>query len=312
MTALTDSVTHRGQENAPAGETVGALAIWARQIENVREQTEAAIVQLAGAFNGIVRKLDKTIDASQRDSDGNASDAAQDGEQARSKLLQVIEDLRDAQKGRDLLNQEISAIVAYTDELQKMAEEVKVIAFKTNILSLNAAIEAAHAGESGRGFAIVAAEVRTLSTASRSTGQEINETITAINKSLRKIASQNDSVRGSDSEIIERSERNIQAVLQRQRERTEQFIAAAGNARRQNSEIKENIEDALVQLQFQDRVSQILAQLSAAINAADQLRGDLAGQDLEAMADTYTTDEQRRIHAGQDVQAAAPQEVTFF
>lgn len=312
MTALPDSVAHGGQDNSPAGETAGALAIWARQIENVREQTEAAIVQLAAAFNGIVRKLDQTIDASQRDSDGNASDAAQDGEQARGKLSQVIEDLRDAQKGRDLLNQEISAIVAYTDELQKMAEEVKVIAFKTNILSLNAAIEAAHAGESGRGFAIVAAEVRTLSTASRSTGQEINDTITAINKSLRKIASQNDSVRGSDSEIIERSERNIQAVLQRQRERTGQFIAAAGQARRQNSEIKENIEDALVQLQFQDRVSQILAQLSAAISAADQLRGDLAGQDLEAMADTYTTDEQRRIHAGQDVQAAAPQEVTFF
>lgn len=312
MTASFDSSTDGKPGIEPVPASVGAMAIWAKQIENARQQTETAVVKLAGLFDDIVAKLDVAIDASQRDSAGNANEAAQDGEQAQSKLSQVIDDLRDAQKGRELLNQEITSIVSYTDSLQKMAEEVKVIAFKTNILSINAAIEAAHAGSIGRGFAIVAAEVRALSTASRSTGQDINQTITAINKALRRIAAQNETVTGSDRATIERSERNIQAVLQRQRERVEQFIAAAGHTQRQNSEIKANIEDALVHLQFQDRVSQILMQLAAAISAADQLTGELAGQDLDEMANSYTTDEQRRIHAGQDVEAAAPQEVTYF
>jgi len=305
-----DSLQHSDDESdAPA---TGALSIWSKQIENARQQTETAVVELTGLFGNIVNKLDKTIAGSQRESDGHASEAAQDGEQAQSKLSQVIDDLRDAQKNRDVLNKEISAIVAYTDDLQKMADEVKVIAFQTNMLSLNAAIEAAHAGSSGNGFAVVASEVRLLSTASRNTGQNINQRITAINEALRKIAAHNETVSGSDREIIQRSEENIRAVLQRQRERVEKFIAAANGTRQQNAEIKENIEDALVQLQFQDRVSQILAQLVSAMTAADQLTGALAGQSLDEMAGKYTTDEQRRIHAGLAVEAVAPQEVTFF
>jgi methyl-accepting chemotaxis protein len=121
-----------------------------------------------------------------------------------------------------------------------------------------------------------------------------------------------EAVSGSDREIIQRSEENIRAVLQRQRERIEQFITAADGTRRENGQIKENIEDALVQLQFQDRVSQILTQLAGAMQAADQLSGDLAAGSVEELTRTYTTDEQRRIHAGQEAEAAAPQEVTFF
>ncbi len=290
----------------------GALTIWARQIDNARQQTEDAIVTLTELFGGIVSKLDHSIAASQRERDSHAGEAKQDGEQAQTRLSQVIADLRDAQKSRDVLHSEIAAIVSFTEDLSKMADEVKVIAFQTNMLSLNAAIEAAHAGSSGNGFAVVAQEVRQLSTASRNTGQNINARITSINDALRKIAAHNQAVSGGDREIIQRSEENIRAVLQRQRERIDQFIAAADTTRRHNSEIKENIEDALVQLQFQDRVSQIMTQLSSAMQAADQLSNDFAHSGLDELTSTYTTDEQRRIHAGQDAEAAAPQEVTFF
>jgi methyl-accepting chemotaxis protein len=294
--------------DAPAG----ALAVWAKQIENARQQTETAIVELTVLFGGIAGKLDESIAISQRASAGQAKDAQQDGEKAQSNLSQIIRDLRDAQESRDRLNTDINAIVAHTDDLLTMAQDVKTIALQTNMLSLNAAIEAAHAGPSGRGFAVVAAEVRQLSTASRDTGQSINKRITAINDALHGIAIRNTAVSSRDREIIQRSELNIQAVLQRQRERVEQFVDAASEAREQNSTIKQNIEDALVHLQFQDRVSQILAQLVNAMTAADSLVRGLDAHQLDAMAGTYTTDEQRRIHAGLDVQAAAPQDVTFF
>jgi methyl-accepting chemotaxis protein len=297
---------------ASHGGSAGALTIWARQIENARQQTEDAIVRLTGLFGDIVSKLDRSIAVSQRQSDSHASEVRLDGEQARARLSQVITDLKDAQTSRDVLNREIAAIVAFTDDLSKMAEEVKVIAFQTNMLSLNAAIEAAHAGSSGNGFAVVAQEVRQLSTASRNTGQNINARITSINEALRKIATQNEAVSGSDREIIQRSEDNIRAVLDRQSERIGQFMAAAEHTRRENGEIKSNIEDALVHLQFQDRVSQILAQLASAMQAADELSGELAAGHLNDFSKGYTTDEQRRIHAGQEAASVAPQEVTFF
>lgn len=316
MTSAHDSVDQSAMEapdtSDPTRDSSGALTIWARQIENARQQTEDAIVRLSGLFGDIVSKLDRSIAASQRQSDSQAGEARQDGEQAQARLSQVIADLKDAQKSRDVLNKEIAAIVAFTDDLSKMAEEVKVIAFQTNMLSLNAAIEAAHAGSSGNGFAVVAQEVRQLSTASRNTGQNINARIASINEALHKIAAHNQAVSGSDREIIQRSEENIQAVLERQRERIAQFITSADGTRRENSQIKENIEDALVQLQFQDRVSQILTQLTSAMQAADQLSGDLAATNLDELTQTYTTDEQRRIHAGQEAAAVAPQEVTFF
>lgn len=304
------------QEETPRNDTGpesdGALGIWARQIDNAREQTEEAIVSLGGLFEGIVSRLDQSIAASQREYDSQAGAARQDGEQAQVRLSQVLTDLRAAQNGRDLLNQEISAIVAFIEDLSKMAEEVRVIAFQTNMLSLNAAIEAAHAGASGAGFAVVAQGVRQLSMASRDTGQNINARITSINDALRRIAKHNEAVSGSDREIIMRSEENIRAVLNRQGERVGQFIAAAADARRKNQEIKASIEDALVQLQFQDRVSQILTQLSGAMQAADALSSDIADISLEQMQSEYTTDEQRRIHAGKDAQSVAPQAVTFF
>ena len=312
LDAYPTSASDDGSAGASGQAGVGALSIWARQIENARQQTEDAIVRLTGLFGDIVSKLDRSIAVSQRQSDSHASEVRLDGEQARARLSQVITDLKDAQTSRDILNREIASIVAFTDDLSKMAEEVKVIAFQTNMLSLNAAIEAAHAGSSGNGFAVVAQEVRQLSTASRNTGQNINARITSINEALRKIAAQNDAVSGSDREIIQRSEDNIRAVLERQSERIGQFMAAAEHTRRENGEIKANIEDALVHLQFQDRVSQILAQLASAMQAADELSGDLAAGNFNDLSKGYTTDEQRRIHAGQEAAAVAPQEVTFF
>jgi methyl-accepting chemotaxis protein len=306
----------------PAAQANGALTIWARQIENARQQTESAVTDLSLRFGDIVQKMDLGIARSQQESESHASEAAQDGHQAEKNLSQVITALREIQHSRDVLTAEISSIVAYTSELQKMAEDVKMIAFQTNMLSLNAAIEAAHAGEAGKGFAVVAHEVQMLSKASRDTGQNINQRIESITGALKKIDEHNKSVNGFDAEAIRTSEESIRTVLDRQRERADQFTAAAHAARAENNTIKNDVEDSLVKLQFQDRVSQILAQIVGAMEQADSPQDptaprdsnivDLEARRLENMASSYTTDEQRRIHAGLDAEAVTPGEATFF
>lgn len=299
----------------------GTLGIWAKQIENARQQTESAITDLTMRFGDIVQKMDMGIARSRQESEAHAAEAAQDGSQAEKYLSQVITALREIQHSRDVLTAEISSIVAYTSELQRMAEDVKMIAFQTNMLSLNAAIEAAHAGEAGKGFAVVAHEVQMLSKASRDTGQNINQRIEAITGTLRKIDEHNKSVSGFDAEAIRTSEESIRTVLERQRERARQFTAAAHAARDESNTIKNDVEDALVKLQFQDRVSQILAQIVTSMEQAgsptdaaqrDSNVVDLESRRLEQMASSYTTDEQRRIHAGLEAQAVAPGEATFF
>ena len=80
----------------------------------------------------------------------------------------------EARDGGNAVNETVSAM----KHIAKKIGQIEDIAYKTNLLSLNAAIEAASAGEHGKGFAVVAAEVRKLAESSRVTAEEINELAT--------------------------------------------------------------------------------------------------------------------------------------
>lgn len=332
MWPLNESMpVHRDEHDAVHGMAApvaaGVLGIWARQVENARHQTETAITELSEHFGDIVSKMDASIATSERESQTHAKQADADGQYAQLNLSQVIDALKEMQRTRDELAAEISSIVAYIAELQRMAEDVKMIAFQTNLLSVNAAIEAAHAGEGGKGFAVVAQEVQSLSKASRDMGNKINQRIGAITETLRKIDTQSKSVTAQDAKSIRASEESIRTVLERQRERVSEFASLASSSRAEHNTIRNNIEDALVKLQFQDRVSQILAQIAGAMQQADDpVAGEDGGdplladveraqaekQRLDRMASGYTTEEQRRIHEGLEAEAVAPREVDFF
>ncbi|RXJ99111.1 methyl-accepting chemotaxis protein [Arcobacter sp. CECT 8986] len=91
-----------------------------------------------------------------------------------------------ANEGENLATQTTKAMDAINEQTQSIAEAITVIdqiAFQTNILSLNAAVEAATAGEAGKGFAVVAAEVRNLASRSAEAAKEIKELVeTATSK----------------------------------------------------------------------------------------------------------------------------------
>jgi methyl-accepting chemotaxis protein len=307
--APTDSDT----DSHSAAGVLRALPIWVRNIETARKQTEDAIVALSERFSSIVGQLSTALAA--RDSAGSQR-TEDDTQQSERALALVVDALRAIQRSRDELAQEIRGLVTYTDELSKMGAEVESIAFQTNMLALNAAIEAAHAGESGAGFAVVANEVRALSTAARETGKKITQKVGTISTSLKRIGATNEQVASRDQEAVAGAQDNIRAVLSRFSQSTVRLREEAEQSRQQSASIREEISESLVQLQFQDRVSQILRQVTATMeqvgdgspaNAPESEAGD-----IDRMLSTYTTEEQRRNHQGLTPQDVAPQEVTFF
>src|SRR5581483_10468314 len=295
-----------------------AIPIWARQVESARRQTEEAIVSLSQRFEGIVNRLDSALGSGE---ESGASAITVDAQEGERHLAQVIEALKLIQQSRDALAEDIRALVKHTDELRKMSGDVESIAFQTNMLALNAAIEAAHAGEAGKGFAVVAHEVRALSEAARTTGKRITGTVGLISSALTEIGAKNEKVSSRDQQAVADSQEHIRTVLERFNQRTSRLAQAAQQSQQASEAIKGEVCESLVQLQFQDRVGQILQHVVSSMRQVGELSvaaepdgngRERVRQHMENMARTYTTEEQRRLHRGLESQAVAPQDVTFF
>jgi methyl-accepting chemotaxis protein len=80
------------------------------------------------------------------------------------------------QKMADMV-QVVARISANSEKINGISNVIEKIAYKTNMLSINAAVEAAHAGEHGKGFGVVADEVGALATSSASSSQEITQLV---------------------------------------------------------------------------------------------------------------------------------------
>ncbi|QKJ22332.1 MCP-domain signal transduction protein [Poseidonibacter lekithochrous] len=103
--------------------------------------------------------------------------------QASERMAQLAQNVtKSAQSGQDLANKTANSMDEINTQVSSINEAIEVIdqiAFQTNILSLNAAVEAATAGEAGKGFAVVAAEVRNLASRSAEAAKEIKDIVEA-------------------------------------------------------------------------------------------------------------------------------------
>ena len=159
-----------------------------------------------------------------------------------------------------------------------------------------------------------------MSEAARSTGKRITGTVGLISASLLEIGAKNEKVATRDQQAVADSQEHIRTVLERFNQRTTRLAAAAQQSSAAGEAIKGEVCESLVQLQFQDRVGQILQHVVSSMRQAEDLPAMSAGSSaqeqvtrhMENMARSYTTDEQRRLHRGLEAQAAAPQDVTFF
>ena len=297
------------------------VPVWARQIETARAETEGSITALAQRFSGISERLSGAVAASQQASSGIGGNGAIDViETSERELKTLIDTLKTAQHARDAVFDEIRGLSRYTEELQKMATDVAAIAAQTNLLALNAAIEAARAGEAGRGFAVVADEVRKLSGLSSDTGKKMSEKVGVINAAMAGACKVAEEASAQDAQSIKNSESAVHNVIGRFGGVATRLSESTEMLQKENNGIGIEINEVLVSLQFQDRVSQILTQVRGNMQkleihlqeANDDTRHIDAHEWLNEMHLSYATEEQRLNHGSAQAKTASEQEITFF
>ena len=141
---------------------------------NETEQVATAMSQMTASSQEVAHAAEQAATASKA-SAAAAMDGSDKVEQTRSVSASLVSKLAHSQQG-------IGLLAARSQEIGNILEVIRAIAQQTNLLALNAAIEAARAGEQGRGFAVVADEVRNLATRTQSSTDEVESIIQGLQK----------------------------------------------------------------------------------------------------------------------------------
>ncbi len=192
-------------------DTTGALTASANELNSISTETNSSMVQQRSETQQAataVTEMASTVQEIAKSSESaaqSASDADKEAEAGKSIVGQAAETINKLAAEVEQSAQVINRLENDSDAIGSVLDVIRGIAEQTNLLALNAAIEAARAGEQGRGFAVVADEVRTLASRTQQSTQEIQEMIEKLQTGSREAVEVMNSSRTTTQQTVEKA-----------------------------------------------------------------------------------------------------------
>jgi methyl-accepting chemotaxis protein len=242
-------------------------------------QSSSAIEEMLANIQSVTQTLVKNA--------GNVKELIEASEVGRSGLQEVAADIQEISRESEGLL-EINAVM-------------ENIASQTNLLSMNAAIEAAHAGEAGKGFAVVADEIRKLAESSGEQSKTISTVLKKIKDSIDKITGSTDNVLNkfeaidSGVKTVSEQEENIRSAMEEQGAGSKQILEAIGQLNEATQMVKggsaEMLEGSKQVIQESKNLEMVTQEITNGMNematGADQINvavsrvNEISGQNKE-------------------------------
>lgn len=247
--------------------------VWSKQINSAKNMGDDAVSNLTRTFSDIVRKLGSILEISKStvSQGGEAASFVSVIDKSKQDFKKVINEFKtvmeSVRENREMMFAEINA---YATDLKVMAEEAKLAAVQSKMIALNAQIEAVSSGKDGLAFSAVVVEMRAQASRAAETSARMAKKVEEIDNALSMLSAEVQNSSGAEKAKILEAESTFSEVVDRFNAITDNLSRSIQNMENESVQVRNGVSNALIALQFQDSVSQVLDHVAENIDELNE------------------------------------------